>query len=88
MLCAFSDCYEANTDFEGFDVPNRNYEWDPENEDQRVIRCKDLCKQHEGCKYFTLKDNYCNLKTSDAGRHFHIGATSGIAKCETMSGYN
>ena len=28
------------------------------------------------------------MKTSDAGRHVHSGAISGVARCVSSSGYN
>ena len=77
------DCFEANTDFEDYDLVT-SYDGTLV---ERISKCQEDCKNQEGCKFFTYKDNTCYLKTSDAGRRFKNGAISGVAPCESTSGF-
>ena len=82
------DCYEADTDFEGFDMETR-FPWADKQKAAGVISgCQKACQRTSECKYFTVKGEKCFLKTSDAGRRVDIGATSGMANCLSYDGYN
>ena len=86
IYLSYLDCYEANTEFEGFDLES-NYNG---SSVELVSKCQEDCKNEVGCKFFTYnkKNKHCYLKTSDAGRRFKNGAISGIAPCHSTSGFN
>ena len=68
-------CLENNIDLSGNDiryVPNTR-SW---------IKCRNHCKNEVNCKYWSLTHHgICRLKTSDSGRRWYPGSTSGSKHC-------
>ena len=69
-------CYEPDVNFAGFGISDNKIPNIPSPED-----CQLQCEKRTECRFWTLSQNICWLKSSDEGRRVQNGKISGHKLC-------